>query len=255
MKKTIAVILSLCMIFNMALAVFAADTAKKYSFKSDISEWKNKNSDVEGWLYIEGTNINYPVIFHAGDNQYYVSRGYDKKPDKNGVIYLESETGSGNQLGMPINTVLYGHNWTNVSANPRIGAASDVMFAQLTAFHHLSFASEHQFINYAGSNGAYVYQVFAAFYTEDSFALEYCRPNLTEDQFNSVLNGARARSLHNFPVDVEYGDHLITLSTCTRAWGPSSRQRFVVMGKRVSAGTKKVSVTAHENYQKPSLPS
>jgi hypothetical protein len=153
---------------------------------------------------------------------------------------------------MSLNTVLFGHNWTNVSANPRIGNANDVMFAQLTAFHHLEFAQEHQFINYANSQDGYVFQIFAVYYAEQSF--EYYYPNPDEDRWDRVINSVKKRTIHNYHgVDVEYGDHIITLSTCTRAFGGSSEQRFVVMAKMVPDGTEKVAVTSNPNPQKPTL--
>ncbi|MEG1972810.1 MAG: hypothetical protein RR315_06575, partial [Oscillospiraceae bacterium] len=67
------------------------------------------------------------------------------------------------------NNVLYGHNWTNYSANPKIGDANDVMFAQLAAYHHLDFAKAHPYIFYSTENEEMTWQVFAAFYTDIDF--------------------------------------------------------------------------------------
>lgn len=256
MRKPLAAVLCLCLIISMSFGAQGAEEEKKtavvYTFKNSITEWDAKNSDVEGWIYIDGTNINYPVIFYPHDSYHYMSLGYDKKPSKNGVIYAEATTNSGTLEEMSLNTVLYGHNWTNVSSNPRIGTPTDVMFAQLTAFHHLDFAKEHQFLNYANSQGGYVFQVFAAFYSEVDFV--FYQPNPSKEQFDEIVSGARARSLHSYEgIDVSYGDHIVTMATCTRAFGSSSEQRFVLMGKMVEAGAEPVTVTANPNYQRPKL--
>lgn len=234
--------------------VQAADgdnTAKKYTFKSNLEEWHAKNNDIQGWLYVGGTNINYPVIFYPEDTFYYNSLDYNKEYSVDGVIWADALTRGGTESEMSKNTVLYGHNWTNWSTTPAIGRSSDVMFSQLTAYHYLDFAREHQFINYANADGAYVYQIFAVFYTEKSFM--YNRSNPTRVQLDEMLDGAIARSIHDFNIEVSTSDKFITLSTCTRMFGKSKDQRFVVMAKQVPAGTEPVTVKDNPNYQRPKL--
>ncbi|MEG1972811.1 MAG: hypothetical protein RR315_06580, partial [Oscillospiraceae bacterium] len=71
--------------------------------------------------------------------------------------------------------------------------------------------------------------------------------------YDYIIQGAKSRSRHIFDTPVTSSDKIITLSTCTRAYGKSDRQRFVVMAKLMPKGaaTKAISVTANP---KPVLP-
>ncbi|MCI8623875.1 MAG: sortase [Provencibacterium sp.] len=188
---------------------------------SKMQSWKQVNGDVMGYLRIPGTNIDYPVV-QGPNNNYYTHLDIYKNSSHNGVVWADSDVRPGSN-----NIVLYGHNWTNYSANPRIGNASDVMFAQLTAYQHLSFAQEHPTIQFANANGDATWVVFAALYTTDLST--YIN---TEISPTSLAQWAKRQSLHDFSVDVNNSDQILTLSTCTRYYGQFEDQRFVVMARK-----------------------
>lgn len=219
---------------------------------SSIADWKQKNGDVRGWLKIPNTNIDYPVVV-GSDNLYYNTLGYDKQYSKNGVVWADSDTKFGTSSQISQNNVLYGHNWTNYSANPSIGRASDVMFGQLTAFHHLNFAKVTPYIYYSTGDAEMTWKVFAVFYTEDSFNYITSDPGATGLQ--SIIDEAKSRSRHSYDVAVDSTDKILTLSTCTRAYGATSKQRFVVMARLMRSGetVSEVSITDNPNHKKPSL--
>lgn len=220
---------------------------------SNIPNYRQINADVKAWLKVPGTNINYPVLHNAQSVYYYLDKDLYKQTSKNGVIYADPAVKFGSASEVSRNTVLYGHNWTNVSANPRIGSASDVMFAQLTAYHHLQFAKVYPYIYYSTEAEEMTWVVFAAFYTDISF--NYIVANPDDATFSSIISGAKARSRHNFNVAVTTGDRILTLSTCTRAYGSSDRQRFVVMARLLHTDEEpvEISVTANPNPVLPSL--
>ena len=231
------------------------DTSKnkyKYSGYSNIPKWKKINSDVRGWIAIPNTNINYPVVV-GPTNNYYVNKDIYKQNSRNGVIWADSDTkfGTGNQISK--NTVIYGHNWTNYSANPQIGRESDVMFAQVTAFHHLDFAKKTPYFYYSTEDEEMVWQVFAAFYTEESF--NYLVSDGSSEYMRNLISEAKKRSLHNYDIDVNENDKIVTLSTCTRAYGPTSKQRFVVMARKLRPGEKPFTpnITANPNFKRPNI--
>ncbi|MBC8570671.1 class B sortase [Zongyangia hominis] len=217
-----------------------------------IKEYSDKNSDVKGWLTVEGTNIDYPVV-HYKNNSTYLSLGYDKNYSFNGVIWADYEDILGNASQMSRNMVIYGHNWTNYSADPRIGNENDVMFAQLTAFQHLDFAKENLFIHFTTEEQSMTYKIFASFYTEDTFPYYY--PNQSDEEFMAVVESARERSEHDYDVLVDKDDKIITLSTCTRRFGRTDRQRFVVMARLLRQEEKAVpyAVTANPDPVRPNL--
>lgn len=217
----------------------------------NIPSYKQINSDVKGWLCIPGTNINYPVLW-ADDVMYYIDKNIYKQYSKDGVIYAGPTVRFGNSDDISRNTVLFGHNWTNYSASPRIGNSSDVMFAQLTAYHYREFANAYPYIWYSTDAEEMKWVIFAVFYTDIGF--NYIEPNPGDQQFMEIVNGARSRSRHNFDVEVTTSDKILTLSTCTRAYGASDQQRFVVMARLLREGEQVKAVTVTENPN-PVLPS
>ncbi len=238
---------------SAAIARFTAET----SGFENIKAYRAVNSDVKGWIKIPGTNINYPVLH---DNRvfigsavphYYLDKNLYKQQSRNAVIYAAPPTTFGKPANLSRNTVLFGHNWTNVSSNPRIGSANDVMFAQLTSFHHLSFAKEHPYIYYSTAEQEMVWVVFAAFYTDVNF--DYIVPNPDSAGMVDLINGARVRSRHIYDVEMKTSDKILTLSTCTRAYGKSAQQRFVVMARLLRPDEKATDVSITAN-PKPILP-
>ncbi len=227
-------------------------TKYKGSGAANIPAWKKVNKDVRGWIRIPNTNINYPVVV-GPNNKYYENKDIYKNSSRNGVIWADSDTKFGTGKQVSKNTVIYGHNWTNYSANPKIGRDSDVMFAQVAAFHHLDFAQKTPYIYYSTESEEMVWQVFAAFYTEVQF--NYIVSDGSSDYMKNLISEAKSRSLHKYNVDVNENDKILTLSTCTRACGPSPNQRFVVMARKLRAGEKPFtpSITANPNHKRPNI--
>ena len=221
------------------------------SGKANIAAAKAKNSHVEAWLRVPGTNISHPVLHHPTDVNYYMALDINKNNSKNGVLWADPDASFGSASNFAKNTVIYGHNWTNVSANPRIGDSSDVMFGQLTAFHHLNFAVATPYIFCSTETQEMTWKVFASFYTDISF--NYIEANPSDANLSSIISGAKARSRHNYTVDVNSSDKILTLSTCTRAYGSSDKQRFVVMARLLRPGEETTAVTITSNPS-PVLP-
>lgn len=206
-----------------------------------------------GWLKIPGTNINYPVLYNANDVNYYLEKDLYKQYSRNGVVWADPATNFGTSSQISRNTVLYGHNWTNYSANPHIGYSSDVMFAQLTQYHYLDFARQYPYIYYSTGSEEMTWVIFACFYTDIDFVYNIADPD--DATFSYIVSGAKARSRHIIDVDVKSSDKILTLSTCTRAYGKSDRQRFVVMARQLRPGEsiEAVSMSANPNPVLPNL--
>lgn len=220
--------------------------------QGNIASWKAQNSDVVGWLRIPNTNINYPVVV-GPDNLYYSAKGYDKNYSYYGVVWADSDTKFGTKSQISQNTVLYGHNWTNYTANPFITRANDIMFGQLPSFHYLNFCKSTPYIHYSTEDASMTWKVFAVFYTEESFNYIVSDPGAAGLQY--IINEAKARSLHDFNVDVNSSDKILTLSTCTRAYGQTNQQRFVVMARLMRDGESisEVQITPNSDFKRPQL--
>lgn len=193
------------------------------------SYYKGINPDTIGWLRVPGTNINYPVVQGGADNNYYLYRDIYGNYSKQGVIWADVRVGTNSN-----NTVIYGHNWGNVFSPPRVGAAGDIMFAQLPAYHYRWFAQSYPYIHYSDAASNKTWKVFAVFYTDVSF--DYINVNASGGTLQNIIDVARRRSLHNFDVQVDSSDRILTLSTCSWVYGSDGNQRFVVMARLLRPG-------------------
>lgn len=214
-----------------------------------VRQWQSSvNSDIRAWIKVPGTNIDYAVCYHP-DVNYYTHRGYYKEPSTMGVVWTNGNTTFGTASQISNNTVLYGHNWTNISASPRIADPSDIMFAQLTSYHHLSVAQANPYIYYSTADADMTFKIFACFYTEVSFNY------ISASGGQWIIDEARRRSRHNFDVDVNSSDKILTLSTCTRAYGQTSNQRFVVMARLLRSGEtiSPYTITSNPGHKQPNV--
>lgn len=203
------------------------------------------NSDVVGWIKIEGTNIDYPVLQDPNGksndvnkiNKYYEARDLYKKSSKNGVIFADDWNTMGSREELSRNTILYGHNWTNIEKNGaavRMNDERDVMFAQLMMFSDLEFAKKTPTVSFVTETDDITWVIFAAFYTDvdtSKGGFYYIDDAPDDVEFMTIVNGALTRSEHNYDVDVRLSDKILTLSTCTRRLGNHENQRFVVMAR------------------------
>ena len=217
------------------------------SLAAKAAEFKTTNNDdTIGWIRIPNTNVDYPVVYKAGveNYAYYESKGYDKQYSKDGVIWADYEC-TFPELSQ--NTTLYGHNWHNIYT-PRTQAnmqANDLMFSLVMSYNYTDFAQENQFVYFSTTEQDYVFQVFASYYTDLNFGYNYAQ--MSQEDFQKVIAEAKAKSLSNYNVPVTSEDKIVTLSTCTRVHGNTNNQRFVVMAKLVPVGTPSTTISTHSN--------
>ena len=211
-----------------------------------IAEANAINSDVVGWINIAGTNIDYPVLQNPNGkdipisqvNQYYIDKDLYKNSSKNGCIYVDDwcTMGTGEELSK--NTILYGHNWTNIEkigAEVRMNNEEDVMFGQLPMLTNLEFAKKTPIITFATEEDDITWVIFAVFYADPN-EFYYINESPSDIDFMNLVNGAIERSEHIYDVDVRLSDKLLTLSTTTRRLGNHDKQRFVVMARMLRDG-------------------
>ena len=180
----------------------------------------SRNPDFAGWLKIEGTPIDYPVMYRSDDNDFYLSHNFDGVSDRNGLLVLDkrcSPDGSG------INILIHGHNM-------RSGA----MFGTLDSYEDEAYWKDHPVISFDTLYESRQYEICAVFLSsvsgDDSDAFKYYNyiDIVDEDTFNTYMENIKRCALYDTGVTAEYGDRLITLSTCEY-----SREdgRLVVVGR------------------------
>lgn len=201
----------------------------------NAKDWKEKNSDTVGWLYIYDTTVDSPV-FQTDNNDYYLKHNDYKENDVNGAIvssYTNILSGRDTQSK---NIVFYGH---SKDENPNGGVEISrefEHFTELKRYKDIEFCKENPYILFATADESMVFEVFAIFHTKTSFVYNVSNP--TEKQMGNIISEAKKKSLFNFNVEVVPKDRIITLSTCDREIETKypNDYRFVLMGRLVEKG-------------------
>ena len=190
------------------------------SNKYNLENIAKINSDVVGWIKIENTNIDYPVM-QNGD--YYLHRNIYKNYSSHGTPYLAEYC----NIQYSDNLIIYGHHMNDNS-----------MFAQLDNYKKHSFYENHKYIKfYSYYNGKTIektYEVAIAFktvvYSDKGFKY-YNYTNFSDVQeLNDFIENVIKLEFYNTGIDINYGDKLITLSTCEYS---QKNGRIVVVAKQI----------------------
>ena len=182
----------------------------------------NKNKKLIGGLKIDDTNIDYPVM-QTTDNTYYLDHNYNQEYDKNGSIFLDYNC---SVYPRSTNMIVYGHHMK-----------SGNMFGNLQKYAKESYGKKHSIITFDTIYEKAQYQVMYVFrsqvYNEDDIVFKYYQfiEANSETEFNSYMQEMSALSLYDTGVTAEFGDSLLTLSTCDSS---QTDGRFVVVAKRIS---------------------
>lgn len=189
----------------------------------ELAELYQQNSDLAGWIRIEDTNINYPVM-HTPDNpDFYLKHSFDKECSDYGCPYVQENC----DVQLPSdNVIIYGHHMKNGS-----------MFCDLEKFKSQDFWQEHKTISFSTVIDRYEYEIVAVFKTfvysdsPDSFKYYHFVSAETPEDFSTFVDRCKELSLYDTGVSAEYGDKLITLSTCEYS---RTNGRLVLVAKRIS---------------------
>lgn len=178
-----------------------------------------QNSDFVGWISIDGTNIDYPVMQTVDNPNYYLKRNFEKQYSDYGVPYVQENC----DFEFSDNCVIYGHHMNN-----------GTMFADLCKYADEDFYREHKTIRFDTLSGFGEYEIVAAFktiaYSEQGFKYyHFTRADSAED-FDAYIAKCKELSFYDTGVSTEYGDKLITLSTCEYS---RTNGRMVVVAKKI----------------------
>ncbi len=191
-----------------------------------------ENPDVAGWIEIEGTVLNYPVV-QGADNDYYLTHNFYGKKERHGVPFMDYRN---NLKELDTNTILHGHNMKS----------DNQMFSELENYYKgnkaLSYYRQHPLITFDTVYERSQWKIFAVFTcnvnTKNGEVFPFYDFLVPQDgdEFTKFVDDVRTMSKFNIPVDVEYGDRLLTLSTCYYDY---DGQRLVVMARKVRDGESK----------------
>lgn len=191
-----------------------------------LDEYKNllnKNKRLIGWVKIDDTNIDYPVM-QTTDNEYYLDHNLNQEYDKNGSIFMDKDC---DVLKPSTNLILYGHHMK-----------SGQMFGGLSLYSDQNYYEKHPCIQFDTIYEKGLYEIMYVFrsrvYSEDEIVFKYYQfiDAQSEQEFDSYMNDMEGMSLYDTGVTAQYGDRLLTLSTCDYQ---EKNGRFVVVAKKVTA--------------------
>ena len=181
-----------------------------------------ENNDFIGWLAIDDTVIDYPVMQTPYDEEYYLHRDFDKQYIGNGTLFADTDS----DISKPSdNIIIYGHNMKNGR-----------MFHEILSYDNEDFYKEHKYIEFDTIFDDGKYEVIAAFttkvYDDDYTGFRYhiFFDAETEEDFDYFVESCKNLTPYDIPTTAVYGDKLITLSTCATS---DDAGRFVVVAKKI----------------------
>lgn len=190
-----------------------------------LDEYKvlyNKNKSLIGWVKIDDTIIDYPVM-QTVNNEYYLTHNLEQEYDKNGSIFMDTDC---DVLKPSMNLIIYGHHMK-----------SGKMFGDLDKYSSKKYFEEHPYIQfdtlYEKGTYAIMYVFRSRVYNENEITFKYYQfiDANSAEEFDSYMDEMSALSLYDTGVTAGYGDRLLTLSTCDSS---EKDGRFVVVAKKVN---------------------
>lgn len=222
---------------------------EKETVPSKYDEYYNKNNDFVGWIKIDGTHVDYPVV-QTDNNKYYLNHNFEKKSEDRGSIFMASDCNSKN---LDTNTVIHGHNWLDKT-----------MFSELTKYSNFKFYKKHPVIEFNTKTDMYKWKIYSVFITtgskneDNGYMFNYVYPHMEGKNFDGYIKELNARSLYNTGVDVNENDKFLTLSTCTREVDSKNYRtdcRIVIVARLVRAGeSATVDTTVAKENKNPKYP-
>lgn len=225
----------------------------------------NLNPDICGWIKINDTKVDYPLVLDPGEisednafyggeafksDTFYLNHDIDASYKRAGTLYLDYRNVFGSDEDKQSeNLIIYGHNM-----------ADNSMFGSIRRYRQdYSFFEKSPFIQLSSNYKDYDYVIFAFLITSGSYAsTDFIYWNMEEldnkEDFDSYVKRCKDYAMIDTGIDVEYGDKLLTLSTC---YADEDNSRFLVVARRLRDGERAddlMSVKHTEEYIKAHQP-
>ena len=202
-------------------------------------ELYNKNPDFFGWLKIEGTKIDYPVMYKPEDPEYYLHRDFYGKYSDSGMLFIDGKCPRVSNYYL-----IYGHHMNN-----------GTMFGELPKYAKVDFYQDHKIIFFDTRYENRDYEVVAAFYgkiypkeeEKDHFCYYNVKELSSEKEFTDYVKNVKANAIYETGITPKFGDELITLSTCNYH---TEDGRFVVVARRIKDTEKKTTSSSSSSNAK-----
>ncbi len=174
----------------------------------DISAVLEANAECVGWICVDGTIINYPVMHTPNEPEKYLHLNFGGKYSYSGTPFLDARCDKDSE-----NLILYGHNMKN-----------GTMFNQLRWYRSLQHLRDYPTIEYQTEEKLHKFTVFAAAQIAANDKWYSFTEADTEEVYNSRIEYLKSIDLYESGITPTYPQRLITLSTC------SGEGRYIVVG-------------------------
>jgi len=167
----------------------------------DINKLKENNTDTVGWLFVNNTNINYPVV-QAPDNDFYLTHQFDKASNSAGWVFMDYRNNK--HMEENRNTIIYGH-----------GLKNRAIFGSLKNTLNSDWYNnkENYVVKTVDESNSYLWQVFSVYTLVTNN--DYIQTDFVDDaDYERFLELIKGRSIKDFGVTLNKDDKVITLSTC-----------------------------------------
>lgn len=185
--------------------------SKEAGFEIDFASLREINEDVVGWILMEDSVLNYPVV-QAEDNSYYLHRLFDKTGNACGSIFLDGNNAGDFSDG---HSIIYGHHMKDGS-----------MFACLSNFKDEEYYKAHKSAYLLTEKKKYKIEFFAGYVSDihtDAWRIDFA----SDEERLEWARGLVGKSDFESDVALQLGDRIITLSTCSYEFADA---RYVVSG-------------------------
>lgn len=191
-------------------------TSEGQQIRSPFHDLVAINEDIVGWVTVNDTRIDYPIL-QAADNDYYMERNYKKEQMRAGSIFMDFRNNISNE---DRHTILYGHRMKD-----------GTMFGHLKKYLEEDFFNEHRVFYYDTLYDSYDVEIFSVYKTTTDFY--YIQTDFSNDQeYKTFIQELQDKSMYKTDIEIQPDDRIITLSTCD--YGLSqSEGRLVVHAKLV----------------------
>ena len=174
------------------------------------------NDDIYAWIYIPGTNVNYPILQSDVDDLYYLRRGVDEEYDISGVIFTQSCNKK--DFTDPV-TLIYGHNLSEYGT----------MFATIHNFENEEFFNKNEKFYIYAPGHIYTYRIVSAYRYDDRHIMNtfnFRDSAVVREYFDYVMNPTMIPQNVREGVELKDDDRLVVLSTCME----DNNYRYLVNG-------------------------
>lgn len=250
MKKVVIKVLFFCSIF-ISIILILIISKKWWSIENDVqgikavqakivdeyidySDMENimlkkyeslyeENNDLIGWIQIDNTEINYPVMYTPNNKNFYLHKNWEKQDSQLGLPYIDERC----DINDSENLIIYAHCMKDAK-----------MFGGLKEYKNQEYYENHKIIKFDTLYQEYEYEIVSVFVTKvfysdeevDEDFLYYNYLDLKDEQrYQEFIENIQKKSIYEIDANLNYGDKFITLSTCDYSY---ENARLVVIAVR-----------------------